>query len=96
MRVVWTKRAQKKLVGILEYIQQEFGNNAKQEFRSRVIDFTSLLPEFPELGTLDVKDKNLRGFQLTKQTRAYYRIKDERIIMLTFFDSRQDPKKKPR
>ena len=55
-----------------------------------------ILQEFPEMGTLEIKAKNLRGFQLTKQTRVYYRIKGEQITILTFFDSRQDPKKRPR
>ncbi len=34
MRVVWTKTAQKRLEEILIYIQEEFGDNAKQQFRS--------------------------------------------------------------
>ena len=96
MRVVWTKTAQKRLQEILVYIQEEFGDNAKQQFRSRTMDFTMILQEFPEMGTLEIKAKNLRGFQLTKQTRVYYRIKGEQITILTFFDSRQDPKKRPR
>ena len=96
MKVVWTKTAERRLQEILDYIQQEFGDNPKQQFRSRAMDFTMLLPEFPEMGTLEVTTKNLRGFQLSKQTRVYYRIKGERIIILTFLDSRQDPKKRPR
>jgi plasmid stabilization system protein ParE len=96
MKVVWTKTAEKRLQEILNYIQQEFGNNLKQQFRSRAMDFTALLPEFPEMGTLEVKTKNLRAFQLSKQTRVFYRIKGERIIILTFFDSRQNPQKRPR
>ncbi|SRR5258706_15189380 len=94
MKVVWTKTAQKRLQAILFYIQKEFGDNAKMHFRTRAIDFTKLLAEFPEIGTLEIKEKNLRAFQLTKQTRVYYRIKEERITILTFFDSRQDPRKK--
>lgn len=93
MRIVWTKKAQKRLGEILDYIQLEFGDNARQSFRTKTKDFTRLLSEFPEIGTLEIKAKNLRGFQLTKQTRVFYRLKDDRIIILTFFDSRQDPKK---
>jgi plasmid stabilization system protein ParE len=95
MKVVWTKTAERRLQEILFYIQSEFGDNARTHFRSKAIDFTKLLPEFPEIGTLEIMEKNLRAFQLTKQTRVYYRIKNERIIIVTFFDSRQDPKKRP-
>jgi len=95
MKVLWTKTAKRRLEEILFYIQNEFGDNARTHFRSKTIDFTKLLPEFPEIGTLEIPEKNLRAFQLTRQTRVYYRIKNERIIIVTFFDSRQDPKKKP-
>ena len=61
MKVVWTKTAQKRLQAILFYIQEEFGGNAKMHFRSRAMDFTKLLPEFPEIGTLEIKEKNLRA-----------------------------------
>jgi len=95
MRVVWTKTALRRLQEILFYIQEEFGDNAKMQFQSRARDFTGLLPDFPEMGTLEIKAKNLRAFQLTKQTRVYYRVKGGRITILTFFDSRQDPRKRP-
>ncbi len=96
MRIVWTKRALRRLSEILEYIEIEFGVVAKESFRSKTKDFTGLLSEFPEMGTLEVKGKNLRGFQLTKQTRIFYRIKGDLIIILTFFDSRQNPKRRPK
>ena len=96
MRIVWTKKAQRRLGEILDYIQLEFGDSARESFREKTKDFTGLLSEFPEIGTEEIKDKRLRGFQLTKQTRLFYRLKDNRIIILTFFDSRQDPKKRPR
>ena len=62
MKVVWTKTAEKRLQEILDYIQQEFGDNPKQQFRSRAMDFTMLLPQFPEMGTLEVRQKILEDF----------------------------------
>jgi hypothetical protein len=41
-----------------------------------------------------VENNDIRGFQLSRQTRILYRIKDNKIIILSFFDVRQDPKKK--
>lgn len=96
MRIVWTKKAQKRFGEILDYIQLNFGDLARQSFIIKTKDFTKLLYEFPEIGTLEIPEKKLRGFQLTKQTRLFYRLKNDQIILLTFFDSRQDPKRKPR
>ena len=67
-----------------------------EAFEQKMVDFLDLLEDFPEIGVVEVIEKQIRGFQLTKQTRIFYRIKGERIIILTFFDVRQDPKKKPR
>jgi plasmid stabilization system protein ParE len=55
-----------------------------------------LLEDFPEIGAVEVVEKQIRGFQLTKQTMVFYRTKGEKIIILTFFDVRQDPRKKIR
>jgi len=95
MKIVWTKTAQKKLSFILDHIDKEFGTNARYSFRTRTLEFTRLLREFPEIGTLEVPARNLRAFQLSRQTRIFYRLKKNQIIVLTFFDSRQDPSKKP-
>lgn len=56
----------------------------------------TLLEEFPELGSLEVPDKKIHGFQLTKQTRIFYRIAKQRIILLTLFDTRQNPANRPK
>ena len=67
MKIVWTKKAQKRLGEILDYIQLEFGDYAKQSFTTKTKDFTRLLTEFPEIGTAEIKGKNLRGFQQSRQ-----------------------------
>lgn len=39
-----------------------------------------------------VEEKEIRGFQITPQTRILYRLKGDKIIILSFFDVRQSPK----
>jgi plasmid stabilization system protein ParE len=60
-----------------------------------VTDFLDILEDFPEIGTTELAEKKIRGFQLTKQTRIFYRLKDDKIIILSFFDVRQNPGRKP-
>ena len=96
MKLVWTEKAQQRIGEIFEYIEREFGAKARQTFREKTQDFTRILIQFPEMGTLEIKEKNLRGFQLTNQTRVFYRVKKNCIIILTLIDSRQDPKNKPK
>lgn len=94
MKIVLTKRAIKRYHSIKDYISAEWGENISTAFEQKTISFLDLLEAFPEIGELEHLDKQIRGFQLTKQTRVFYRVKEGRIIILPFFDVRQHPKKK--
>lgn len=95
MKLTWTKKARDRFGEILNYIEDEFGDFAREHFRTRTKEFTKLLKDFPEMGSIEVREKNIRSFQISKQTRVFYRIKGNHILILTFFDSRQNPEKRP-
>lgn len=95
MKISLTKRAERNFNSIKRYIAKEWGERVAEVFEQKTVDFFDLLIDFPEIGTVEVSEKQIRGFQLTKQTRVFYRIKSDRIIVLSFFDVRQDVQKKP-
>lgn len=95
MKISLTKRAERNFNSIKRYIAKEWGERVAEIFEQKTVDFFDLLIDFPEIGTVEVSEKQIRGFQLTKQTRVFYRIKSDRIIVLSFFDVRQDVQKKP-
>jgi plasmid stabilization system protein ParE len=94
LEIVWSKRADKKFDLILEYLSTEWGNKVTKAFVKKVYDFLDILSEFPEIGTLENKDKAIRGFVIIKQVSVFYTIRNNRIIILNFFDNRQSPNKK--
>lgn len=96
MTLTWTKNAKIRFEEILDYIEKEFGHAARHDFRTRTKEFTFLLKEFPEMESIEVREKKIRGFQISRQTRVFYRVKGNQITILTFFDIRQDPKKRIR
>lgn len=96
MKVFLTKRATQRFYSIKDHIAEEWGERVANAFEQKTSDFLDLLESFPEMGSVEVPIKQIRGFQLTKQTRVFYRIKGDRIIILTFFDVRQHPLKKPK
>jgi len=53
-----------------------------------------ILSEFPEIGSLQYPEKNIRGFSLTKQISIFYKVEIEHIILLDLFDNRSDPIRK--
>ncbi len=96
MTIKVSKRAEKSFRSIKDFIEKRWGELVAEMFEEKIINFLDLLEEFPEIGTLESPEKKLYGFQLSKQTKVFYRIKDSIIIILVFFDVRQNPDKKPR
>lgn len=94
MEIFFTKRASRNYKSIKKYISGEFGSLVAEVFKNKLIDFIELLKNFPELGSMEVAEKGIRGFQFSKQTRIFYRIKGNKIIILALFDVRQHPNKK--
>jgi len=92
MQVYITPRAERNFDSIVNYIEQKWGVNTTKEFIQKVDEIFKLLKNFPLMGQIENND--IRGFQLSPQTRILYRIRDNKIIVLSFFDVRQDPKKK--
>ncbi|MEA1873268.1 MAG: hypothetical protein U9N51_02405 [Bacteroidota bacterium] len=63
-------------------------------FVKKVYNFLDIIIEFPQIDTLEHKVKGIRGFTLIKQVNVFYIIKEDKIILLDFFDNRNDPSKK--
>lgn len=94
MQVFVTPRAERNFDSIIDYIKQKWGERTAKQFVQKTDEIFKLLKNYPLMRQVEKDD--IRGFQLSPQTRILYRIRDERIIILAFFDVRQDPKKKLR
>ena len=94
LKIVWSVRAATKFDGIISHLIAEWGEKSAKEFILKVFDFLDILSEFPEIGSVENKEKNIRGFTIVKQVTIFYRLKDDRIYLLMFFDNRQNPKRK--
>jgi len=93
--ILWTKRAQQSFDEIVGFLEKEWSLNSAINFVRKTNHFIDILKEQPKIGRPEKVKKDLRSFVLTRQTTVFYRIKsNEVIILLNFFDSRQDPIKK--
>jgi len=92
-QVVWNRKAVRQFEKIQEYLSKEFGDKTTEEFTKRVFNFLDLLSNYPDLGTVENKERNIRGFLLHRHTTLFYKIGSDKICLLAMFDNRQDPKK---
>jgi plasmid stabilization system protein ParE len=91
LKVKWSKYADQSFDRILEYLQSEWGENVTRAFVRRTYEFLDLLAEFPEIGSMENPEKQIRGFVLIKQITVFYIRKTDSIILLNFYDNRQKP-----
>ena len=94
LEIRWTTRADIKLNHIIKYLETEWGESVVKVFMRKLYDFLEILSEFPEIGSMQYPQKDIRGFLLTKQISIFYKIEEDQIILLDLFDNRSDPKKK--
>lgn len=92
MQVLVTPRAEKNFETIVEYIRDQWGEKIARQFILKTDRLFQLLKSHPTMGTIENGD--IRGFQLSRQIRILYRIRNEKVIILAFFDVRQNPQKK--
>ncbi len=92
MQVFVTPRAERNYNSIVSFIQEKWGLRTANQFVHKTDEIFKLLKNYPRIGQIENGD--IRGFQLSPQTRVLYRIRDQKIIILSFFDVRKDPKKK--
>ncbi|SHJ68882.1 Plasmid stabilization system protein ParE [Tangfeifania diversioriginum] len=93
LTIFWSKRADKKFDSIIAFLLEEWGEKVTRSFVKKVYEFLDILQEFPEIGTVENKNRNIRGFVIVKQLTLFYKIQGDKIILLNFFDNRMNPRK---
>lgn len=91
LKVKWSKYADQSFDRILEYLQSKWGEKITRAFVRRNFELLDLLAEFPEIGSIENSEKQIRGFVLIKQVTVFYIRKNDSIILLNFYDNRQKP-----
>ena len=92
MKILWTKAAQGSFDNIVDYLKNEWSINSAIKFVNKTVVFLDVLQKHPEIGRKENVKNDLRSFVLTRQTTIFYRIKnDSTIVLLKFFDTRQNP-----
>jgi plasmid stabilization system protein ParE len=90
LTVNWTDEAQETFDGIVILIDQNWGYKSAAEFVSNVQRIIQLISVQPYLFK-EVSIPDCRQVVVTKQTSMVYTVRNHSIIILFFYDNRQDP-----
>lgn len=91
--VILSKRASKKLIKLLDYLESEWSLKVKNEFIEKLDDSINQIRKYPESFQESEIKKGLRKCIITKQTTLYFRYDSKSIKIITMFDNRMNPGK---
>ena len=90
LEVRWTEEAEFTFDAIMQLIAHRWGDLSAEKFASKTKKLLNNLSAqaylFPEAGI-----DNVRKAVITKQSSVFYEVQGERIVLLFFWDNRQDP-----
>ena len=91
--IIWQDQAVEEFETIQEYIRSKFGEDSMEKFTVRVFEFLDILEKYPSIGPVEFPQRAIRGFVISKQTKILYKVADNKIFLLSFFDNRKDPER---
>jgi len=91
MEVFLSPIAEKKIMLLLNYLENEWSLKSKEDFLSKLLSSFHQIAEYPESCARSKHFPGLYKCVVTRQTSFYYRIKKGKIEIITLIDNRQDP-----
>ncbi len=91
--VVWSRQADKKFDHILDYLRRNWSEKEVVSFVQRTYHILELL-RHGNIAFRSSAKRQLREVLITKHNLLIYRESKDRIELITFYDTRQQPKKK--
>lgn len=88
-----TKEFLKNVIAVLKYLEKEWGMRSAQKFKTILDSKLEMLSNDLIGGAETVKNKEIRKLSITKHNKIYYKIIKDKIIILTLFENKMNPKR---
>jgi plasmid stabilization system protein ParE len=89
--VIWSDEAKANYKLILEYLNTKWTQREVINFAKRTEEVVALIKIDPYLHKPSAKGKAIRHCVLVKQVSLFYRIEQNTVYLITFWDNRQNP-----
>lgn len=91
MQIIWSKNAQITFDAIVLYLENSFGNHVAKKFIAKADSSIQSIAAFPNLYRAISLKQSVRKATISKVCSFYYEINSDTIIILYFWDNRQEP-----
>ena len=92
-KIIITDKAKINIINIFDYLELKWNLKVKTKFAFKLNEMIKLIKINPDIFIISEKNKRLRKCVVTKQSTLYYSFDSNQIIIVSLFDTRQDPKK---
>jgi plasmid stabilization system protein ParE len=94
MEIVWSERASKDLIKILDFLIAEWGSNVAEDFYNTTLYVIEHIRNNPEMfPPISKQKKDTRCVLLSKHNKLFYSVERDTIFILTIFDTRSHPER---
>jgi plasmid stabilization system protein ParE len=93
LKIKWSKRAEKSFDKIVEYLEEEWSETSAKKFVRKTDKLLGKIAENPEMCPAVEGKEEVRKGLVTKQTSVFYKIMDNFIKLITFWNNYKDPDK---
>jgi plasmid stabilization system protein ParE len=93
--VVWTSRALKEYKNLIDHLLENWSLKITEEVTTLINSSVSKLNKNPKHYPLISKKDQIRSFVISKQTTIFFVDSENSTTIISVFDNRQNPKKRP-
>jgi len=95
MEIIWSAKAKISFFSVIDYLNKNWTKREMVQFYERTHTIIYAIKKNPTLFPASSKNKAIRKATIDKNNSFFYKIDTthQKIYLLTFFDSRQDPNK---
>ncbi len=94
-KIKWNDAANKRFDEVTDYLQEKFSSRAAENFANLVYDRIEMIVKGLTVGRKSAKAKTVMILKIDKHRQMYYRMHGTTLIIIDFWDTRQDPRKRP-
>jgi len=91
LAIFYTERAKETLTSVHLFIEGKFGVKTAIKFLLKADKIVKLIADQPYIFRTSSFENSVRVALISKQTSMYYRVTEDAIHLLFFWDNRQDP-----
>ena len=94
-QIIYSKKSLKQIEMVATYLEDNFSLAAAQNFLKKVVALEPKMADHPETGRPTSVNAGIRYFHIDDHRILFYRHNNKLVKVMTIFDTRQDPAKRP-